>query len=103
MRIDAIAVGDMVKASIGGRVVYGEVLEVRDGVVHFTPISRAAGWRHAAAHQIVAHWRRAGRRGTGPDGERVASAPPQQLSLRLDALPADPPPPPPPDGSPDGP
>lgn len=82
MRLDRVAVGDIVKASIGGRVVYGEVLEVRDGVVHFAPISRAAGWRHANAAQIVAHWRRAGRRRTGEDGESVVQ-PPEQLSLRV--------------------
>lgn len=82
MRLDPIAVGDIVKASIGGRVVYGEVLEVRDGTVHFNPISRAAGWRHATAAQVVGHWRRAGRRRTSGDGETVAQ-PPEQLSLRL--------------------
>lgn len=82
MRLDPIAVGDIVKASIGGRAVYGEVLEVRDGTVHFNPISRAAGWRHATATQIVGHWRRAGRRRTNGDGETVAP-PPEQLSLRL--------------------
>ena len=80
MRIDPIAVGDIVKASIGGRVVYGEVLEIRDGTVHFLPISSAAGWRHASANQIVGHWRRAGRRRSGPDGEPI-SQPPEQLSL----------------------
>ncbi|MGI8711796.1 MAG: hypothetical protein ACR2NR_01140 [Solirubrobacteraceae bacterium] len=90
MRIDGIAVGDMVKASIGGRVVYGEVLEIRDGVVHFIPVSRAAGWRHAAAHQIVAHWRRAGRRGSPAEGVRAAPEPPEQLSLRLEPGPGDP-------------
>ena len=82
MRLDPIAVGDIVKASIGGRVVYGEVLEVRDGSVHFTPISRAAGWRHATAAQVVGHWRRAGRRRSGPDGDSVAQ-PPEQLALRV--------------------
>jgi len=82
VRLERVAVGDIVKASIGGRVVYGEVLEVRDGVVHFAPISRAAGWRHAPAAQIVAHWRRAGRRRSGEDGESVAQ-PPEQLSLRV--------------------
>ena len=82
MRLDPIAVGDIVKASIGGRVVYGEVLEVRDGTVHFSPISRAAGWRHATAAQVVGHWRRAGRRRSGPDGDSVAQ-PPEQLALRV--------------------
>jgi hypothetical protein len=83
VRLEGIAVGDIVKVSIGGRVVYGEVLETRDGQVHFAPISRAAGWRHATAAQITGHWRRAGRRRTAADGESVAPSP-EQLSLRLD-------------------
>ena len=74
--------GDIVKASIGGRVIYGEVLEVADGTVRFAPISRAAGWSHATAAQVVGHWRRTGRRRTGEDGESVAQ-PPEQLSLRM--------------------
>jgi hypothetical protein len=82
--VDAIAAGDIVKASIGGRIVYGEVLEIRDGVVHFTPISRAAGWRHAAPHQIVGHWRKAGRRRpAAADGDEGVAQPLQQLALPL--------------------
>jgi hypothetical protein len=84
MRIDGIATGDIIRASIGGRVVYGEVLEISGGVVHFNPISRGAGWRHASAHQIVGHWRRAGRRGSGRDDAESAVAPIEQLSLNLD-------------------
>ena len=89
MRIDGIAVGDIVRASIGGRIVYGEVLEIRGGVIHFNPISRGAGWRHASAHQIVGHWRRAGRRGSAAvaadgDGAGAVVAPIEQLSLNLD-------------------
>ena len=80
MRLDPIAVGDIVKASIKGRIVYGEVLEIRDGSVSFTPISSGAGWRHASAAQVVGHWRKAGRRRSGADGEPVAQ-PPEQLSL----------------------
>ncbi len=82
MRLDPIAVGDIVKASIGGRVVWGEVLEIRDGTVYFNPISRGSGWRHATAAQVVGHWRRAGRRRSGADGESVAQ-PPEQLALRV--------------------
>ena len=82
VRLDPIAVGDIVKASIGGRIVYGEVLEIRDRTVHFAPISQAAGWRHATAAQIVGHWRRAGRRRTDADGASIAQ-PPEQLALRL--------------------
>jgi hypothetical protein len=82
MRIDGIAVGDIVKASIGGRVVYGEVIEIREGVVHFTPISTNPGWRHASAHQIVAHWRRAGRRRPAGDDDGITQ-PHEQLALRV--------------------
>jgi hypothetical protein len=84
MRIDAVAPGDIVRASIGGRVVYGEVLEIRDGVVYFNPISRAAGWRHATAAQITAHWRRAGRRRPASDPDSADTPPPEQLALRFD-------------------
>ena len=84
MRIDGIATGDIVKASIGGRVVYGEVLEIRDGVVYFNPISRASGWRHANAAQIVGHWRRTGRRRPASDPESTVTQPLEQLALRLD-------------------
>jgi hypothetical protein len=80
VRLDPIAVGDIVKTSIRGRIVFGEVLEIRDGTVYFNPISSGAGWRHATANQIVGHWRRAGRRRSDPDGETVAQ-PPEQLSL----------------------
>ncbi len=56
VRIESIAVGDIVKASVGGRVIYGEVLEIRDQQVHFDPLSRGAGWHHATARQVVGHW-----------------------------------------------
>jgi hypothetical protein len=82
MRVDAIAAGDIVKASIGGRMIYGEVLEIRDGIVYFNPVSRGSGWRHAGAHQIVGHWRKAGRRRTRDEGDEVAQ-PPEQLALRM--------------------
>ncbi len=84
VRIDGIAVGDIVKASIGGRVVYGEVLEIQDRVVHFDPLSRGAGWRHATANQVVGHWRKAGRRRSGGgEEERAVVAPAGQLAFRV--------------------
>jgi hypothetical protein len=82
MRIDGITLGDIVKASIGGRVIYGEVLEIRDRIVYFNPISRGSGWRHANANQIVGHWRRAGRRRSGESADDVVQ-PPEQLALKL--------------------
>jgi hypothetical protein len=54
MRVDGIAAGDIVKVSIKGRTgICGEVTEIKDGVVYFSPISRGSGWRHASAHQIT--------------------------------------------------
>jgi hypothetical protein len=83
VRIDAIVVGDIVKVSIGGRVIYGEVLEVRDQRVYFNPITHAAGWRHATARQIVGHWRKAGRRRPGGGDQESVVAPSEQLALRV--------------------
>ena len=90
MRIEGIAAGDIVKASIGGRTVYGEVSAIRDRVVYFEPLSRAAGWRHASAGQIVGHWRKAGRRrasgsvGDAADEQPVVQ-PAEQLALRVNS------------------
>jgi hypothetical protein len=61
MKLDRIALGDIVLCSIGGRRVYGEVREIDQGVVYFTPISANAGWRHAGPRQIIGHWRKTGR------------------------------------------
>jgi len=94
MRIERIAVGDIVLCSIGGRRIYGEVAEIAAGTVHFRPLSPAAGWRHAAARQVIAHWRRTGRPRPGADlrlddgrveDEHEPSPPPprEQLSLPL--------------------
>ena len=85
MRIEAIAVGDIVKASIGGRVVFGEVLEIRDRIVFFNPLSRGVGWRHATANQIVGHWRKTGRRRAGGGERESVVAPPEQLALRVNS------------------
>lgn len=81
MRIDRISAGDIVKASIKGRGVYGEVREVSAGVVHFEPLTRAAGWRHASAHEIVGHWRKTRRETPRPVEESAPPPPREQLSL----------------------
>jgi hypothetical protein len=84
MRLDRVQPGDVIKASIKGRTgIWGEVTEVKDGVVYFRPLCPATGWRHASARDVVGHWRRAGRRGAGADKERDMSAlvPKGQLSL----------------------
>jgi hypothetical protein len=80
VKLEGIQAGDIVLCAIKGRRVYGEVHEIANGVVRFTPISPAAGWRHAAAREVVGHWRRTGRRGSGGEG---APVPREQLSLGL--------------------
>ena len=82
MRLERVAVGEVIKARIKGRSLWGEVTEVKDGIVHFSPISPAAGWWHASARQIVGHWRKTGRRaGGGEDDNAGAAVPREQLSL----------------------
>jgi hypothetical protein len=84
MRLDRVAPGDVIKASIKGRTgIWGEVTEIRDGTVYFRPLCPATGWRHASALEIVGHWRKARRRGAGPDDgpEMPPVLPKEQLSL----------------------
>jgi hypothetical protein len=82
MRLERVALGDVIKARINGRSLWGEVTEVKDGVVYFSPLSPAAGWRHASAREIIGHWRKAGRRAPGGDDhEAPAAVPREQLSL----------------------
>jgi hypothetical protein len=81
MRLDRVQPGDVIKAAIKGRTgIWGEVTEIKDGTVYFQPLCPATGWRHASAHEIVGHWRKARRRGTS-GGEDGPSIPPDQLSL----------------------
>jgi hypothetical protein len=83
VKLQRIAVGDLVLCRIKGRSVYGEVLEITDGQVNFRPLCPAAGWRHANARDIVAHWRKTGRRAAGAElAEEEPPRPPrEQLSL----------------------
>jgi translation initiation factor 2 gamma subunit (eIF-2gamma) len=89
VRIERIAAGDIVLCSIGGRRIYGEVSEITDGVVHFRPITAAAGWRHAGPRQIIAHWRKTGRPRSAAEvpvagGDDESPPPPrEQLSLPI--------------------
>ncbi len=89
VRIERIAAGDIVLCSIGGRRIYGEVSEITDGVVHFRPITAAAGWRHAGPRQILAHWRKTGRSrpagdvAVGGEDEQQQPPPREQLSLPI--------------------
>jgi hypothetical protein len=82
MRLERIRVGDLVLCRIKGRSVYGEVLEVSGSRVNFRPLCPAAGWHHATAREIVAHWRKSGQRPPAADQEdEVSTAPLEQLSL----------------------
>jgi hypothetical protein len=82
MRLERVAVGDVIKAQITGRSLWGEVTEVKDGTVYFSPISAAAGWGQASAREIIGHWRKAGRRAArGEDHDPPAVVPREQLSL----------------------
>ena len=84
MRLDRVAPGDVIKASIKGRTgIWGEVTEITNGIVYFRPLCPATGWRHASAREIVGHWRKTGRRGAGSDdgAEMPAVVSQEQLSL----------------------
>ena len=81
MRLDRVQPGDVIKAAIKGRTgIWGEVTEVKDGIVYFRPLCPATGWRHAGAHEVVGHWRKAGRRGVAGD-DSGPPVPTEQLSL----------------------
>ena len=62
MRLHSIHSEDLVLCSIKGRRLYGEVTEVTDGRVYFRPLCPGAGWRHAAAREVIGHWRKTGSR-----------------------------------------
>jgi hypothetical protein len=83
MRLERVAVGDVILCRIKGRSVYGEVLQITGGQVNFRPLCPAAGWHHASAREIVGHWRKAGRRGNQAHVDEDAAPPPprEQLSL----------------------
>ena len=81
MRLERVAMGDVMLSRIKGRSLWGEVTEVKDGIVYFSPISVAAGWRHASAREIIGHWRKTGRRAAdGQDDDAPAVVPREQLS-----------------------
>jgi hypothetical protein len=81
MRLERVQPGDIIKAAIKGRTgIWGEVTEVKNGTVYFQPLCPAIGWRHASAHEVVGHWRRARRRGSTGEEDGLPIAP-EQLSL----------------------
>ena len=77
MKLAGVDVGDLVLVSKGGRHVYGEVVELRQGVVHFRPLCRGVSWRHAGAREVIGHWRRA----TGSVGADDGYSPPPASQL----------------------
>jgi len=86
MRLDRVSPGDVVQCSIKGRArIWGEVTEIKDGVVYFRPLCPATGWRHASAREITGHWRKTGRRVRGSredsDGAELPALSRSQLSL----------------------
>jgi len=88
MRLDRVSPGDVVRCSIKGRTgIWGEVTEVKDGVVYFHPLCPGTGWRHANAREITGHWRKTGRRaqrsGEDSDGSELPAVSRSQLSLRV--------------------
>jgi endogenous inhibitor of DNA gyrase (YacG/DUF329 family) len=79
MKLGGVQPGDVVRCAIKGRTgIYGEVTEIKDGIVYFRPLCPATGWRHASAREVVGHWRKAGRRGGDDNAPPV---PREQLSL----------------------
>ena len=72
-RTNRIKTDDVVEVLVKGRSIVGRVTKVDDGIVYFRPISPGAGWRHVKAREIVAHWRKTGRRGGGAEGENKPS------------------------------
>ena len=84
MRTGRIHVDDVIEVRVKGRSIVWRVTEISDGVVYFNPICRGAGWRHAKAREIVAHWRKTGRRGGGEEDASESEQPSPirgQLSL----------------------
>ena len=87
MKLAYLHPDDLIEVNKGGRRMVGRVVEIRDGVVQFEPLCRGISYRHATAREIIAHWRKTGRRGPGPADEaempeRVV-VPRSQLSLRI--------------------
>jgi hypothetical protein len=62
----------IIKALVKGRSILRRVTEISDGIVYFQPICAGAGWRHAKAREIVAHWRKT--RGAA-SGQRITGEP----------------------------
>jgi hypothetical protein len=86
MKLAQIHPGDLIEVDKRGRRVFAKVIEISDAVVQFEPLCPGISYRHASAREIVAHWRKAGRRASRLSDEREASAATdaaqEQLELR---------------------
>jgi len=87
MKLAQIHPGDLIEVDKRGRRVFARVIEISDAVVQFEPLCPGISYRHASAREIVAHWRKAGRRAVRPSDEPqvppAASDPQEQLALRI--------------------
>jgi hypothetical protein len=83
VKLDRIAVNDIVEVRVRGRLILGRVTDIKDGVVYFNPICPGAGRRHAKAREVLTHWRKTGRRGGGATDSELEppTAIDEQLSL----------------------
>jgi hypothetical protein len=62
MRLSGIRDGDIVEVDVRGQRALCLVDARRDGSLEVSPVTRGFGYRRVSARQVVAHWRRAGRR-----------------------------------------
>ena len=87
MKLAYLHPDDLIEVNKGGRRMVDKVIEIRDGVVQFESLGLGVSYRHAGAREIIAHWRKTGRRGPGPadeaDRPERAVVPRSQLSLRI--------------------
>ena len=85
VKLGAIAAGDVVLVSKGGRRFRAKVVGIRRGVVELEPIERGISYRHASARELVDHWRHARRRRRPGETDPQQAPPPlppkEQLSL----------------------
>ena len=81
MKLDRIAVNDIVEVRLRGRLILGRVTAIKDGVVYFNPICPGAGWRHAKAREVIAHWRKTGRQRR--DERETELEPPAEIDGQL--------------------
>lgn len=86
MKLAYVHPGDLVEVNKGGRRMVGRVTEVQDGVLRFEPLCRGISYRRATAREVIAHWRKTGRRAPTQaeehDGEEEPlPVPEEQLSL----------------------